>query len=91
MNFRKELRAFIKESILVERRRIKYRMVRKPDFLYKERSVQIDSEKHISLLKNTIEHLEALRSSYSSGSAMRHVISQASSRLKRLLKKLETV
>jgi hypothetical protein len=64
-------------------------MVRKPDFLYKEKNVSIDSAKHINLLKNTVEHLRALRSAYAAGSAMRHIISQTCSRLNRLVKKLE--
>ena len=72
-------------------KKVRYHMVRKPDFSYREKSVQFSSEKHINLLKNTIEHLEALRSAYNPSSAMRHVISQACSRLRRLLNKLESV
>jgi len=64
-------------------------MIRKPGFLYKEKNVSIDSVKHINLLKNTVEHLQALKSAYAVGSAMRHIISQTCSRLNRLVKKLE--
>ena len=64
-------------------------MIRKPDFLYKEKSVKIESGKHISLLKNTVAHLEALKTAYTAGSAMRHIIAQTCSRLKRLIKRLE--
>lgn len=64
-------------------------MVRKPDFIYKEKNVSIDSTRHINLLKKTVEHLRALKSAYTVGSAMRHIISQTCSRLNRLVKKLE--
>ena len=60
------------------------------NFLYKEKNVSIDSTKHIGLLKNTIQHLQALKSAYAVGSARRHIISQTCSRLNRLVKKLES-
>jgi hypothetical protein len=91
MSSKEDLKDLILESILAERKSIKYHMVRKPNLVYKEKSVHIDSSKHVSLLKNTIQHLEALRSAYAPSSAMRHIISQACSRLKRLLNKLESV
>lgn len=77
------------ESILTESKKWKYHMIRKPDFLYKEKNVLIDSAKHINLLKKTIEHLHALKSAYAIGSAMRHIVSQTCTRLNRLVKKLE--
>jgi hypothetical protein len=84
------LKQIITESILAESKKWKYHMIRKPDFLYKEKNVSIDSTKHIGLLKNTIQHLQALKSAYAVGSAMRHIISQTCSRLNRLVKKLES-
>jgi hypothetical protein len=89
MKIEDSIRQIIVYSILTESKKWKYHMVRKPDFLYKEKNVSIDSAKHINLLKNTVEHLRALRSAYAAGSAMRHIISQTCSRLNRLVKKLE--
>lgn len=89
MNIEDSIKKIIVDSILTESKKWKYHMVRKPDFLYKEKNVSIDSTKHIKLLKKTVEHLHALKSAYAIGSAMRHIISQTCTRLNRLVKKLE--
>lgn len=64
-------------------------LIRKPDFVYKDKTVKVDSERHLSLLRNTLEHLESLKGAYANSSANRHIISQTCTRLKRLLKRLE--
>ena len=64
-------------------------MIRKPDFVYKEKTVKVDSDRHLDMLHNTLEHLESLKGAYASGSATRHVISQTCTRLKRLINRLE--
>jgi hypothetical protein len=53
--------------------------------------VRIDSARHKRLLKQTIDHLMALKNAYPNGSANRHVISQACTRLKRVLARFESV
>jgi hypothetical protein len=87
----KKLQQIIKETVLTEAKKksYKFHMVKKPNFLYKEKQISIDSVKHISLLKKTVDHLEGLKTAYATGSAMRHIVSQTCSRLKRLIKRLE--
>jgi hypothetical protein len=89
MNHKAVIKAIIKAVILTESKRWSYHMVRKPELLYKEKTVQFDSGSHLSLLRNTLLHLISLRNAYASGSATRHIISQTCTRLKRLINKLE--
>jgi hypothetical protein len=83
------IKTFIKARILEESRKWSYHMLKKPNLLYKEKTVKFDSGSHLKLLKSTLEHLLALRDAYAGGSATRHVISQTCSRLKRLIARLE--
>lgn len=83
------IKAFIKAQILKESRKWTYHMVKKPNLLYKEKTVKFDSDSHLKLLKRTLKHLLALRNAYAGGSATRHIISQTCSRLKRLIARLE--
>ena len=64
-------------------------MVKKPNLLYKEKTVKFDSNSHLKLLKSTLEHLLSLKDAYTNGSATKHIISQTCSRLKRLIARLE--
>ena len=83
------IKTFVKARILEESRKWTYHMVKKPNLLYKKKTVKFDSGSHLNLLKNTLEHLLSLRDAYAGGSATRHVISQTCSRLKRLIARLE--
>lgn len=85
------LKDIITTSLLTERKKKswQFRAIRKPDFQYREKTVKLDSSNHLEMLKKTLEHLEALKDIYHTGSANRHVISQACTRIKRLVKRLE--
>lgn len=83
------IKTIIKARLLEESRKWSYRMVKKPNLLYKEKTVKFDSGSHLKLLKNTLEHLLGLRDAYAGGSATRHIISQTCTRLKRLITRLE--
>lgn len=87
------IKDIIKAGLLVEAAKAKktwrVHMIRKPDFVYKEKTVKVDSDRHLDMLHNTLEHLESLKGAYAAGSATRHVISQACTRLKRLINRLE--
>ncbi len=63
--------------------------VRKPELVYREKPVEVQSDKHLQLLRQTLEHLEALRDVYQPSSANRHILSQAIGRIKRLVNRLE--
>lgn len=91
MNSLKEetIKTIIKARLLEEARKWSFHMVKKPNLLYKEKSVQFDSDSHLKLLKNTLEHLLALKGAYANGSATKHIISQTCNRLKRLICRLE--
>lgn len=54
------------------------------------RKVMVNSRQHISQLKKTIEHLEQLKTVFKTGSANRMVVSQACSKLRYLLRRLES-
>lgn len=49
----------------------------------------MNSKKHLKMLKQTLQHLNALKKAYPQGSATRHVLTQACNRIKRLVSKLE--
>ena len=83
------LKVLIKEQLLAEGKHWRFHMMKQPNLVYKEKTVQVDSVSHIKLLKNTLEHLEALKKTYAAGSANRHIIAQTCTRIKRLLAKLE--
>lgn len=83
------IKTIVKARILEESRKWSYHMVKKPNLLYKEKTVKFDSNSHLKLLKSTLEHLLGLRDAYAGGSATRHVISQTCTRLKRLIARLE--
>jgi hypothetical protein len=51
--------------------------------------VTMNSKKHLKMLKQTLQHLNALKKAYPQGSATRHVLTQACNRIKRLVSKLE--
>lgn len=55
----------------------------------KTQKVKVGSRQHISQLKRTIAHLEQLKTVFKAGSANRMVVSQACSKLKHLLRKLD--
>lgn len=52
--------------------------------------VNLSSRGHISQLKKTIEHLEHLKTVFKAGSANRMVVTQACSKLRLLLRRLES-
>lgn len=83
------LQEIIFEALLEESKVIRFHGIRKPELTYKEKQVNVDSNKHLNMLKRTLDHLVALRSVYPTGSANRHIISQACTRIKRLINKLE--
>ena len=85
----KTIKAIVKARILEEAKKWSFHMVKKPNFSYKEKTMVFDSNSHLKLLRNTLEHLLALKSAYSNGSATKHIISQTCSRLKRLIARLE--
>lgn len=91
MKHKKALQDLIIYSLLEESKAWRFRTFRKPALVYKDKELDIESAKHLAMLKQTLEHLIALRAIYPSGSANRHVISQACSRLKRLINKLEKI
>lgn len=86
-----DLKTYIKARLLLEegKKRWNFHMVRNPNMVYKEKTMQFDSTSHHNLLKKTLDHLLALRDAYAAGSATRHIISQTCTRLKRLINKLE--
>jgi hypothetical protein len=88
-----DIKTYVKARLLLEeskkKKRWNFHMVKNPNMVYKEKTMQFDSTVHHGLLKKTLEHLLALRDAYASGSATRHVISQTCTRLKRLINKLE--
>lgn len=86
---KEDLKDIILTSLLTERKSWKFRAIKKPHLQYREKSVKIDSNGHLNMLKRTLGHLEGLRDVYHTGSANRHIISQTCSRLKRLIKRLE--
>lgn len=83
------LHEIIFETLLEEGKGMRFHYIRKPSVVYKEKQVKIDSNKHREMLERTLAHLIALRDVYPTGSANRHIISQACTRIKRLVIKLQ--
>jgi hypothetical protein len=81
------LREILTESLVEES--WKFRSVRKPKMSYREKDVKVDGKRHRAMLQRTLEHLTALRNVYHPNSSNRHILSQACTRIRRLLKQLE--
>lgn len=63
--------------------------VQQSSLSYKDKQIKFNSKKHTKLILTTLHHLEALKRVYPAGSAMRHLIGQVTTRLKRLASKLQ--
>lgn len=80
------LRDILTEEV---KRSWRFRSVKKPGMVYREKPVKVNSKRHLNMLQRTYDHLQALKACYAPSSSTRHILSQACVRIKRLLKQLE--